>query len=353
MIFKRIKISKFYLKNRVVVSPMCQYSAKNGSPTKWHFSHLLKLIKSGASMLMLESTAVSRSGKITQADLCLSNNQQQKNFKKLINFLRTHEKLTPIGLQISHAGRKGSSHIPWVQANTALKNKRKWQTYSASAIKKDKNWPTPKSLNKEEIKRIILDFVNTAKLAERSGFDCLELHMAHGYLIHQFLSPVSNKREDEYGGNLENRCRFALEISKKVRSIWPKNKILGARITATDHLKNGIDLKDSIYLVKKLEKIGFNYLCVSSGGILTKTNLKFFKGFRLKAASQIKKNTKMIIRTSGQLDDLTFAESSIKQNKTDLIAVGRNFIKDPSFLFKHAKEKNEKNFIDKPYLRCI
>jgi 2,4-dienoyl-CoA reductase-like NADH-dependent reductase (Old Yellow Enzyme family) len=353
MIFEKIKLNKFTLKNRVVVSPMCQYSAKNGSPSNWHFAHLLKLIKSGTSMLMLESAAVNKNGKITHADLCLSNNLQKKNFKKLVDFLKSYEKSVPVCLQISHAGRKGSSEIPWVKTNTALKNNKKWQTYSASAIKKDKNWPTPKSLNKKEIEKIMIDFVTTAKLAKDSGFDGLELHMAHGYLIHQFLSPISNKREDEYGGDLKNRCRFALEISKKVRNVWPKNKILGARITATDHVKKGINLEESFYLAKKLEKIGFDYLCISSGGILTKTDLKFFKGFRLKLAFQIKQKTKMTIRTSGQLEDLSFAENAIKQNKTDLIAVGRNFIKDPSFLFKYSKKKNKKNFIDRPYLRCI
>jgi 2,4-dienoyl-CoA reductase-like NADH-dependent reductase (Old Yellow Enzyme family) len=353
MIFNKLKLGKFYLSNRVIVSPMCQYSGINGSPSKWHYVHLLKLIKSGAAMVMLESTAVSNNGKITHADLCLNNLKQKKKFKDLLNFLRSHEKQSLIGLQISHSGRKGSSEIPWKKSNTALKNKKKWQTYSASSIKKDKYWPVPKSLSKKEIKIIIKEFINTASLANKTGFDGIEIHMAHGYLIHQFLSPISNKRKDEYGGNLENRCRFALEIAKEVRKTWPKNKILGARITATDHLKNGIGIKDSIYLAKSLNKIGFDYLCISSGGILTKTNLKFYKGFRLKFAEQIKKATKMAIRTSGHLEDLSFAENAIKQKKIDLIAVGRNFVKNTSFLFKYSKKKQIKNFIEKPYLRCI
>ncbi len=353
MIFSKTKIGKFTLKNRVVVSPMCQYSAIKGSPTKWHYSHLLKLLTSGASMLTLESTAVNKIGKITHSDLCLSNDTQKKNFKRLISFLKSYENKIPICLQISHAGRKGSSHIPWIKPNTPLNNSKGWTTVSASPIKKDKKWPVPKSLSKKEIKRIINDFVKTSQLAVRSGFDGLEIHMAHGYLLHQFLSPISNKRNDEYGGSLEKRCKFALEIAERIRKILPKNKILGARITGSDHLKNGINSKDSIYLAKKLKMIGFDYVCVSSGGILTKTNLKFYKGFRLNIASQIKRYSKIKVRTSGQLEDLSFAEKAIKKNKIDFIAVGRNFIKDPYFVIKHSKLKNKKNIISNPYLRCI
>ena len=353
MIFNKVKLGKLTLKNRVVVSPMCQYSAKKGSPSKWHYSHLLKLLTSGTSMLMLESTAVNNLGKITHADLCLNTKKQGKDFKKLVSFLKSYDKKTPIGLQISHAGRKGSSHIPWVKSNTALKKTQKsWRTVSASSIKKDKNWPIPKTLTQIEIKKIINDFVKTSRLANSCGFDGIEIHMAHGYLLHQFLSPISNTRKDRYGSSLKNRCRFALEIAEKVRKTWPKRKILGARITGTDHLKKGINVKDSIYLAHCLKKIGFDYICVSSGGILTKTNLKFFKGFRLSVASKIKKKVKIAVRTSGQVENLSFADKAIKKNKVDLIAVGRNFIKDPAFIYKYSKFKKKK-IIKNPYIRCI
>ena len=354
MILNKIKLNKFTLRNRIVVSPMCQYSAQNGSPSKWHYSHLLQLLKSGSAMLMIESTAVSDEGKITHADLCLSNNKQKKNFKNLINFLKSFEKKVPICLQISHAGRKGSSHIPWIKTNSPLKKRQKlWKTFSASSIKKDKSWPKPTSLSKKGIKKIISDFANTTKLANTCGFDGIEIHMAHGYLIHQFLSPVSNKREDRYGGNLKNRIRFALDISKKVRNIWPKNKILGARITGSDHLKDGINIQEAVYLAKNLKKIGFDYVCVSSGGILTKTNLKSYTGFRLKFASIIKKRVGIKTRCSGLLENLDYSEKALKSKKVDLIAIGRNFIKDSSFIFKYAKKTGKINFIDKQYGRCF
>ena len=354
MILSNIKINKFNLKNRVVVSPMCQYSGRNGSPTDWHYLHLLKLLTSGAGMLMLESTAVSKSAKISHSDLCLSNKIQKEKFKNLISFLKSFEKNIPICLQISHAGRKGSSNIPWIKANQALnKQNQSWQTYSASKIKKDKNWPIPLSLNKKQIKKITKNFVNAARYAKQSGFDGLEVHMAHGYLLHQFLSPISNKRNDEYGGNLKNRCRLAFDISRKIRKFWPKNKILGARITGLDHVKNGIKIQDSIFLTKELKKIGFDYVCVSSGGILTKTGLKFYKGFRLKIASEIKKKTGILTRTSGMMEDLDFSNKAIKENKVDLVAIGRSFIKDPNFIFKYAKKKNKNNLLHNQYKRCF
>ena len=354
MILQKIKINKYILNNRIVVSPMCQYSGDNGSPTKWHYLHLLKLLTSGAGMLVMESTAVSKNGKISHADLCLRNQTQKKNFKNLIRFLKLYENKVPICIQISHAGRKGSSHIPWKKPNFPLnKREKSWQTYSASNIKKDVNWPTPRSLTKKNIKKVIKDFVNTAKYANQSGFDGLEIHMAHGYLLHQFFSPISNKRIDEYGGSLKNRCKLALEISRKVRKFWPKNKILGARITGSDHMKNGIGIKDSVFLAKELKKIGFDYVCVSSGGILTKTNLKFYKGFRLKFAHEIKKKTGMITRTSGLMEDLKFSNKAMKNNKIDLVAIGRNFIKEPNFLFKFAKKVGMDNFLHNQYKRCF
>ena len=245
---------------------MCQYSAdSNGCPTSWHYQHLGNMINSGAGMITIESVAVSKSGRISIKDLCLFNREQEKQLKKLLNHLKKIKKI-PVILQISHSGRKGSSHIPnSVKKGPLKKYEGGWQTFSASSLKKDVGWPKPKSATKQDIKKIIKQFVNTARKANRAGFDGLEIHMAHGYLIHQFLSPISNKREDEYGGSFENRIKMAIEIINKIKKVWPKNKILGARKTGTDHLKNGISLKESCKFVKILEKLKLNYACVSSG----------------------------------------------------------------------------------------
>ena len=350
MLFKKIKINKVILKNRIVVSPMCQYSGKNGCPTNWHFSHLSKLINSGAGMLMIESTAVENNGKISHRDLCLSNKKQEKKFKELKNFLGKINK-TPIGLQISHSGRKGSSFVPWEKKNKPLNKKNKsWQTYSASPLKRDINWPTPKELTKKKIITLLKKFRDTAIRARRVGFECLEIHMAHGYLLHQFLSPISNKRNDEFG---RSKHSFPLDIAREVRKIWPKEKILGARITATDHLKDGINFKDSIDLVNNLKKIGFDYVCVSSGGILPITNMKIKKAFRKNLSKKIKKNSSILVRASGSIDNINLAEQLIKNNFADLIAVGRKFIKDPNWILSETKKRKMQEYIPKQYLRCI
>ncbi len=341
MIFKSFKLNNTKLKNRIVVSPMCQYSAKsNGCPTSWHYYHLANMVNSGAGMITIESCAVSKSGRISDKDLCLFNNNQEKHLKKLLKYLKKLKKV-PIVLQISHSGRKGSSHIPGSAKKGPLKkNEGSWQTISASSLKKDIGWPKPKLASKKDIKKIIKQFVNTASRAKRVGFDGLEIHMAHGYLIHQFLSPISNLRIDDYGGKFENRIKIATEIISQIKEVWPKNKILGARITGTDHLKKGILVKESCKFVKILEKLKLNYVCVSSGGIITKTKMKNNKmGFRINVASAIKKNTNLPVRTSGNLRNLKSIKHDILNKKYDFIAIARPFLKNPYWLF------NDKNFL--------
>jgi 2,4-dienoyl-CoA reductase-like NADH-dependent reductase (Old Yellow Enzyme family) len=225
---------------------MCQYSAIKGVPTEWHYSHLSRQIVSGVGMLMTESVAVASNARITKNDLVLENSKQYRSFSKLFNFLKKINNI-PIGIQISHAGRKGSSEIPWIKSNTPLKKEQGWVTFAPSAIKRDRDWPKPKKLSILQINRIQNKFFQTALKAKKIGFECLEIHMAHGYLLHQFMSPISNHRKDKYGGNIKNRCRLLIEIAERIRKVWPKNKCLGARVTGTDHLKNGINYKDKSY----------------------------------------------------------------------------------------------------------
>lgn len=352
MILKKIRIKNILLRNRFVVSPMCQYSAKNGCPSKWHYKHLDQLSSTGAGLLMIESTAINKAGRITHNDLCLFNKKQELELKKLINFLKKNNN-TKIGLQLNHSGRKGSSEVPWIKLNTSLK-KRKWLTYAPSAIKKDKNWSIPKELTIKEIEKIKESFRKCAQRAKRISVDCLEIHMAHGYLLHQFFSNISNLREDKYGGTLQKRTRLLIEIANIVRKEWPKNRILGARITGSDRLQNGISFKDSIYLCKQLEDSGFDYVCISSGGILTKTNIKFRKGYNLDLAKKIKKKTNMLVRCTGQLDNYNFASKIVNNKIIDLVAIGRGFIKNKNFILINAsKNKNIKEIIPKQYQRCF
>jgi len=352
MIFKKFKINKINFLNRILVSPMCQYSANNGCPTKWHYQHLASFSNSGVGGIMIESTAVNKVGKITHKDLAIYNKHQIKELKKLIIFLKKINKELPIGIQISHSGRKGSANVPWKNKGLFLNKKNKlWKTISASKIKRSAGWPIPKEMSTKDIKKLILDFKNAAIAANSCGIDCLEIHMAHGYLLHQFMSPISNKRKDEYGGSLQNRCRILIEISKIVRKVWPKSKCLGARITGTDHLKDGLSYKDSIYLAKKLEDIGFDYICVSSGGILPKTNMKFKMGFRMNISKTIKKHTSLKIRTSGMLNKIDLIKKGLRNKNFDFVAIGRPFLKNPNWIFENVKKTEYKAIVPKQYLR--
>ncbi len=315
------------------MSPMCQYSAKSGFPTFWHYRHLSNLILSGAGLVMIESTAVTKNGRISNKDLCIETKEQSNKFKKLIHYLKKIGK-TPIGIQLSHAGRKGSSHLPWEKPNTPLKGKGSWSTISSSDIPKDNGWPKPKKMNIKDILKIKDKFRIAVKNSLKSNFDLIELHMAHGYLLHQFLSPICNKRNDEYGGSKKNRFKLAIEIAKDTRKIWPKNKILGARITGNDHLKKGITTDEAIEFCKELEKIGFDYVCVSSGGIITKTKLKFKNFFRINFAKKIKKKTNLKVGITGMTSDFKLADNFLKKKFIDSIFIGRPFLSNPFFLYK-------------------
>jgi len=350
-IFKKKKINEVVLKNRFVVSPMCQYSSRNGSPASWHYKHLENLASSGAGLLMIEATAVEKRGKITHFDMCLENNTQFKSLKKLVQHIQKISDIK-IGLQISHSGRKGSTELPWGRPNLTLK-KKLWKTISSSSIKRESNWPYPKEMNDKDIKTVKQKFVNSSRLAKKLNIDCLELHMAHGYLLHQFFSPISNKRHDKYGGNLNNRCRFLLEVAQLVRKNWPKNKILGARITGKDWIKNGLNLRDSIYLTKKLKKIGFDYVCVSSGGLISKTDFKPSSNFNFKLAKKIKQSCNIKVRVGGMLNDINFAKKIINNNDVDLISNARKYIYEPNFILKElAKLKPKNKIIPNQYKRC-
>jgi 2,4-dienoyl-CoA reductase-like NADH-dependent reductase (Old Yellow Enzyme family) len=352
MIFQNLKINNINLKNRIVVSPMCQYSSINGSPSKWHYEHLEYLSSTGTAMVLLESTAVDKQGKISDADMCLYNATQERNLKKLIKFLRSKNDIK-YGIQISHSGRKGSSYEPWIKYNSPLPKKRSWKTLSASAISRDKGWPKPDEMTKSQIKKMIQKFKNTAIRANRINFDCLEIHMAHGYLLHQFLSPISNKRIDEYGGSFINRSRFLFEIAKEVRNVWPQRKILGARITGTDHLKGGLSVNDAIKLSKNLKKIGFDYVSVSSGGILPFTKMKQAEAFRVNMAKKIKKKSKIITTTSGMITKHNVSENIIKNKKIDFITIARIIVRNPRWIFQLAKKNKIKNYIPDQYKRII
>ena len=353
MIFKNLKIQKEKLSNRIVVSPMCKYAALDGVPSPWHYKHLGSMISSGASMIIIESTAINKTGRITTKDLCLYNARQFYEMKKLIKYLKSIKNI-PIIIQLSHAGKKGSSMIPWKKSNSPLK-RNGWRTVSASRIKKDKHWPYPRAANKNQIMKIIDDFKKSALFAKKAGIDGIEIHMAHGYLLHQFISPVSNNRQDSYGGCFEKRIKFPLEVIRNVKKITKSNLILGARVTATDHLSSGIRFRESLNLIKQLEIEGLNYVCLSSGGIKTKTKLNpNKKGIRINFAKKAKKEIKnLIIGTTGNLSDLKYLNKTLEKKYLDLAFIGRPFLKNPNWLLNYAYNSGQIKIIPKQYSRAF
>ncbi len=255
-LFTPINLAGQHLNNRLVVAPMCQYSSTNGEPSAWHRRHLETLALSGAGMLMVESTAVSKKGRISLKDLSLENDNQIPAFSTLLKGVKTLSDI-PTLLQISHAGRKGSVNVPWEQKNGIPLdlNVCGWETISASAIARDKGWQKPRQMNIDEINQTVNDFVLATKRACLAGFQGIEVHMAHGYLLHQFLSPISNQRKDIYGGDFLNRCRFPLQIIERVREILPKENILGVRLTGDDCLDGGWTISDCIRLADDLNQL--------------------------------------------------------------------------------------------------
>ena len=349
---KKFSLSKQKLENRVCIAPMCQYSAENGNPSEWHYFHLKKLMQAGSGLLMIESTAVSKEGMISKKDLSLRNQKNFIEFKRLFKYLKKISN-TKIGIQLSHSGRKGSSELPWIKSNFPLNKKNSWKTIAPSKIKRDKHWPNPKEASVRDLNKIKIHFIKSASYAKKIGFDCLEIHMAHGYLLHQFFSPISNKRKDNYGNNLKNRCRFLLEIASEIRKIWPNGKILGARVTGSDWVKKGSTISDCIFLCKNLKKIGFDYVCVSSGGVVPKTKIKFKKGYQVHLAQKIKNKVGIKVKTTGNITDLEYAEKIIKTGKADLVSFGRKFINSPTWLIKQSLYHKKKVNLPNQYKRCF
>jgi 2,4-dienoyl-CoA reductase-like NADH-dependent reductase (Old Yellow Enzyme family) len=354
MIFNNLKLKSRVIKNRIFVSPMCQYSSKrNNTPSKWHYVHLLKLLMSKAGIVIIESTAVSKSGRISLRDLCIETNFQRKKFSDLLNYLKSFCKKTPVCVQLSHSGRKGSSEIPWLnKKNQFLGKSEAWKTFAPSALKKSKNWPTPEELKLAKIYNIKKSFVNACNFLKKTKIDGVEIHMAHGYLLHQFFSPISNLRNDKYGGTLEKRSRLLIEISKEIRKIWPKNKILGARINGSDHTSKGSTVKDAIYLCKQLENIGFDYVCVSSGGIDNKRK-KNISEFRLKISKKIKTQIKIPVGSTGEIDTENKIMNSLKRKQIDFAAVGRKFLYDNNWLLKFKDKFVRNKLIPDQYKRAF
>jgi len=328
LLFSPYELRSLKLANRIVVSPMCQYSADNGKATDWHMMHLGNLAMSGASLLVIEATAVEPEGRITAADLGLWNDETEAALKPVLAAIRKHTK-TAVAIQLAHAGRKASSHLPWEGGQLVPVSEGGWRPFAPSAVAYKDGEAPPVALDAAGIARVRDAFVAAAKRADRLGIDAIEVHGAHGYLLHELLSPLSNQRTDAYGGSLENRMRLPLEIFDAVRAAFPANKPVGFRVSASDWVEGGWDLEQTIALAHELKKRGADWIDVSSGGLSPKQKIPLGPGYQVPFADAIKAATGLPTMAVGLITDPAHAEELLATGKADMIALARGLLYDP------------------------
>jgi 2,4-dienoyl-CoA reductase-like NADH-dependent reductase (Old Yellow Enzyme family) len=326
-LFSPIKMRGLELHNRLVIAPMCQYSADNGTMTDWHMYHVPNLGNSGAALAIIEATAVEPEGRISHGCTTLCSDANEAAMKRVVESAKKNG-TAKIGIQLAHAGRKASCARPW-EGGQSLKTSDAWQTKSASAIPFQPGWHTPKPMTLDDIAKLKESFRQATIRADRAGFDLIEIHAAHGYLMNQFLSPISNKRDDQYGGSLENRMRLPLEIFSVVREAWPANKPLGIRISAVEWVEDGIKIEDSIELAKRLDALGCDFIDVSSGGNAHNQKIDLKPGYQVAFAAAIKKAVKMPVMAVGLITEPEQAESIVVRGEADMIAIARAVMDEP------------------------
>ncbi|MEA3026859.1 MAG: hypothetical protein QOF91_2144 [Alphaproteobacteria bacterium] len=328
-LFSPIRLADLELANRIVVSPMCQYSADDGVASDWHITHLGMLVNSGAGLVISEMTNVERHGRITHRCLGLYSDACEDALARVVAHCKRIG-TSKIGVQIAHAGRKGSANVPWVSRDArGAGAPDPWQTIAPSALPFAPGWATPRAMTGADIERIREAFISSTRRAVRIGFDAIELHAAHGYLLHSFVSPISNQRTDEYGGSPENRMRFPLEVARACRAVVPRGIPLGARMTGSDWMDGGLTPEDSVVFAKALKDAGLDYLCVSSGGIGGDLRPTETAGFNIQFAEKVKREVGIPTRAVGLIASPQQAEAIVAEGKADMVALGRAFLDDP------------------------
>ena len=328
-LFQPLRIGSIELKNRIVVSPMCQYSSVDGFANDWHLVHLGTRAVGGAALVSSEATAVSPEGRITHHDLGIYKDEHIEFLKRITGFLKQQNAVA--GIQLAHAGRKASHHRPWEGSAALTENENPWMTEAPSPLPYRDGEPVPHELTKEEIIKIIGDFKKATLRAIEAGFQIIELHGAHGYLLHEFLSPLSNHRKDEYGGSFENRIRFLIEITEAVRQVWSEEKPLFVRISATDWVDGGWNIDESIELSKILKTKGVDLIDCSSGGNSPAQKIPVGPLYQTPFAERIKKEAGIMTGAVGLITTAKEAESILTNEQADLIILARQLLREPYF----------------------
>ncbi len=350
VLFSSIKIREIEFKNRIAVSPMCQYSSENGMPTDWHLVHLGSRAVGGAALVITEATAVSPEGRISPDDAGIWSEEQADAYKKITSFIKSQNSVPAI--QLAHAGRKASTYSPWKgNGGVDIKNGG-WQTIAPSAISFADNYPHPKEMDMSDIKNVINQFKVAAERSIRAGFQVIELHFAHGYLIHEFLSPLSNQRKDEYGGSFENRCRLALEVTKVVRDSIPQKLPLFARISSTDWVNDGWDIEQSVQLSKWLKELDVDLIDCSSGGNVVDAKIPAGPGYQVPFSERIKKEVGILTGAVGLITSPEQAENIIRTEQSDMVILAREMLRNPYWPLYAAKQLKSDIKWPNQYLRA-
>lgn len=349
-LFSTITLGNLVLRNRIAIAPMCQYSAVNGEASDWHLIHLGHLALSGAGLLFTEATAVAPEGRISPSDLGLWSDRTEAALARIIITIRKYSGM-PIAIQLAHAGRKASVRVPWEGGQSIAPDHGGWQTVAPSALPFAANDAAPLALDRAGLQRIRGDFVSTARRAQRLGIDAIELHAAHGYLLHQFLSPLSNVRDDRYGGALENRMRFPLEVFDAVRSAVPADMPVGIRISATDWVDGGWDIGQSVVFAKELQRRGCSFIHVSSGGLSPLQQIPAEPGYQVPFAERIRRETGLTTIAVGLITEPEQAEAIVSSGQADMVALARGMLYDPRWPWHAAAKLGARVDAPKQYLR--
>lgn len=350
-LFTPLTLRGLTIPHRLWVAPMCQYSAVDGVVQPWHHVHLGAFAMGQAGLVITEATSVEPEGRISPDDAGLWNETQRDAWKPIIEF--SHSQGVPIAIQLAHAGRKASTRAPWKPGDTAVaETEGGWETKAPSAVAFGR-LPVPHEMSLDEIKALVKAFRVSATLAVEAGFDAIELHAAHGYLLHEFLSPLSNKRTDAYGGSLENRARIVVECAEAIRTTMPETMPLFVRISATDWINGGWDLEQSVVLVKELESLGVDLIDVSSGGLSPEQEIALGPGYQMPFAQAISAEVShMKVGTVGLITESGQAEEALNSGVADVVLMGRQFLREPRFALRAATELGHELGVPGQYLRA-
>jgi 2,4-dienoyl-CoA reductase-like NADH-dependent reductase (Old Yellow Enzyme family) len=345
-LFEPLTIRGVKLRNRIGVSPMCMYSSSDGFANEWHLVHLGARAIGGAALVLTEATAIEPRGRISPQDLGIWSDDHVEPLREITRFISEHGAVP--GMQLAHAGRKAGTSRPWEGNQPLNENEGGWTPVGPSSIPFNQNYREPNKLNLEEISEIIISFRDGAIRAKEAGMQWLELHAAHGYLLHQFLSPLSNLREDQYGGAFENRIRLTIETVQSVRTVWPEEYPLAIRLSATDWIENGWTIEDTINLVRVLKKHGVDLIDCSSGGSSPHASIPRGAGYQVPFSDQIRRETDIITAAVGLITEPMQADEIIRNHRADLVLLGREMLRDPYWPQRASRELDQRESVEIP-----